>query len=141
MVHRISGAGLQVRQYFHRYSEDALDLCDVFGSYSPGATSLASTVPLPAPMPEPLDHCGVIYSTGEGIIEQITDAGTLQSISELRDKIISSSDGHRGMHIVEVAVGKQCRPGQPTSRILDILESNTRRAYEIYLDENQVFRF
>jgi 3'-5' exonuclease len=36
MVNRISAAGLQVRQYFHRYTEDALDLCDVLGSYAPG---------------------------------------------------------------------------------------------------------
>jgi predicted PolB exonuclease-like 3'-5' exonuclease len=36
MVNRISAAGLQVRPYFHRYSEDALDLCDVLGSYVPG---------------------------------------------------------------------------------------------------------
>ena len=37
MVNRVPAAGLQVRPYFHRYTEDALDLCDVFGSYSPGA--------------------------------------------------------------------------------------------------------
>ena len=36
MVNRISAAGLQVRQYFHRYTEDALDICDVLGSYVPG---------------------------------------------------------------------------------------------------------
>jgi predicted PolB exonuclease-like 3'-5' exonuclease len=36
MVNRISAAGLQVRQYFHRYTEHALDLCDVLGSYVPG---------------------------------------------------------------------------------------------------------
>jgi 3'-5' exonuclease len=36
MVNRISAGGLQVRQYFHRYTEDALDLCDVLGSYVPG---------------------------------------------------------------------------------------------------------
>src|SRR5215471_15181548 len=36
MVNRISAAGLQARQYFHRYTEDALDLCDVLGSYVPG---------------------------------------------------------------------------------------------------------
>src|SRR6266516_4864802 len=36
MVNRIPGGGLQTRQYFHRYTEDALDLCDVFGSYRPG---------------------------------------------------------------------------------------------------------
>lgn len=37
MVNRVSCAALHVRPYFHRYYEDALDLCDVFGSYSPGA--------------------------------------------------------------------------------------------------------
>ena len=33
MVNRVPAAGLHVRQYFHRYTEDALDLCDVLGSY------------------------------------------------------------------------------------------------------------
>src|SRR5215469_5730544 len=37
MVNRISAAGLQVRPYFHRFSDDALDLCDTLGSFSPGA--------------------------------------------------------------------------------------------------------
>jgi predicted PolB exonuclease-like 3'-5' exonuclease len=37
MINRISAGGLSVRPYFHRYYDDALDLCDVFGSYSPGA--------------------------------------------------------------------------------------------------------
>jgi predicted PolB exonuclease-like 3'-5' exonuclease len=36
MVNRVSGFGLQVRPYFYRYSDDALDLCDVLGSYVPG---------------------------------------------------------------------------------------------------------
>ena len=37
MVNCISAAGLQVRSYFHRYSDDAIDLCDALGSFSPGA--------------------------------------------------------------------------------------------------------
>jgi len=37
MVYRISAAGLRVRPYFHRFSDDALDLCDALGSFSPGA--------------------------------------------------------------------------------------------------------
>jgi predicted PolB exonuclease-like 3'-5' exonuclease len=37
MVNRVSAEGLQVRPYFHRYGDDALDLCDVLGSYVPGA--------------------------------------------------------------------------------------------------------
>jgi hypothetical protein len=42
MVNRISAAGLQVRQYFHRYTDDALDLCDVLASYVPGGSRVAS---------------------------------------------------------------------------------------------------
>jgi len=37
MVNRIAANGLQVRDYFHRYTDDALDLCDILGSYVPGA--------------------------------------------------------------------------------------------------------
>jgi predicted PolB exonuclease-like 3'-5' exonuclease len=37
MVNRVAAGGLQVRPYLHRYSEDALDLCDVLGSYVPSA--------------------------------------------------------------------------------------------------------
>ena len=37
MVNRVSAAGLQVRPYFNRYYDDALDLCDVLGSYASGA--------------------------------------------------------------------------------------------------------
>jgi 3'-5' exonuclease len=37
MVNRISAEGLQMRPYFHRYAEDAPDLCDALGSYGPGA--------------------------------------------------------------------------------------------------------
>ena len=37
MVNRISAGGLHVRSYFNRYSDDALDLCDILGSYTPGA--------------------------------------------------------------------------------------------------------
>ena len=36
MVNRVSAGGLQVRQYFHRYTDHALDLCDALGSYMPG---------------------------------------------------------------------------------------------------------
>ena len=36
MVNRVSATSLQVRQYFRRYTEDALDICDVLGSYAPG---------------------------------------------------------------------------------------------------------
>src|SRR5215468_3894525 len=37
MVNRVSVEGLYVRPYFYRYSDDALDLCDVLGSFAPGS--------------------------------------------------------------------------------------------------------
>ena len=37
MVNRVSAAGLQVRPYFNRYFDDAIDLCDVLASYASGA--------------------------------------------------------------------------------------------------------
>jgi 3'-5' exonuclease len=37
MVNRLPAIGLQVRRYFHRYYDDALDLCDALASFGPGA--------------------------------------------------------------------------------------------------------
>jgi predicted PolB exonuclease-like 3'-5' exonuclease len=34
MVHSVSAPGLSARQYFNRYTEDALDLCDALSSFS-----------------------------------------------------------------------------------------------------------
>jgi predicted PolB exonuclease-like 3'-5' exonuclease len=35
MVHGVSAPGLSARAYFNRYTEDAIDLCDVLSSFSP----------------------------------------------------------------------------------------------------------
>ena len=37
MVNRVPAASLQVRPYFNRYFDDAVDLCDVLASYASGA--------------------------------------------------------------------------------------------------------
>jgi predicted PolB exonuclease-like 3'-5' exonuclease len=34
MVHAIAAPGLSARPYFHRYTDDAVDLCDILGSFS-----------------------------------------------------------------------------------------------------------
>lgn len=39
MVHKVPAIGLSARPYFNRYSDDAIDLCDVLSSYSPQAKS------------------------------------------------------------------------------------------------------
>src|SRR5205085_6683533 len=35
MVHGVAAPGLTLRPYFNRYTEDAIDLCDVLSSFSP----------------------------------------------------------------------------------------------------------
>jgi predicted PolB exonuclease-like 3'-5' exonuclease len=37
MVHKVPAFGLSARPYFHRYTDDVVDLCDVLSSFSPGA--------------------------------------------------------------------------------------------------------
>jgi len=39
MAHKVSAIGLSVRPYFNRYTDDAIDLCDVLSSFSPNAKS------------------------------------------------------------------------------------------------------
>jgi 3'-5' exonuclease len=76
MVNRVPGAGLQVRPYFHRYGEDALDLCDVFGSYSPGARvrldEICKVVGLPG-KPSGIDG---------GEVEPMVEAGRIAEVAQ-----------------------------------------------------------
>jgi predicted PolB exonuclease-like 3'-5' exonuclease len=37
MVRKVPAAGLSARPYFHRYTDHAVDLCDVLSSFAPGA--------------------------------------------------------------------------------------------------------
>jgi 3'-5' exonuclease len=40
MVNRVAAGGLEVRPYFHRFTDDALDLCDALGSFGPAKVKL-----------------------------------------------------------------------------------------------------
>ena len=44
MIHSIAAPGLAERSYFHRYSEDALDLCDALSSFSSGARATLNEI-------------------------------------------------------------------------------------------------
>jgi 3'-5' exonuclease len=74
MVNRVSAGGLQVRPYFHRFTDDALDLCDALGSFSPGARvkldELSKILDLPG-KPEGLDGSRVEEMVGAGQIEEV----------------------------------------------------------------------
>jgi predicted PolB exonuclease-like 3'-5' exonuclease len=44
MIHSIAAPGLAERSYFHRYREDALDLCDALSSFSSGARATLNEI-------------------------------------------------------------------------------------------------
>src|SRR5262249_49487077 len=74
MVNRISAGGLQVRQYFHRYTDDAIDLCDVLGSYIPGGKvkldEISRILGLPG-KPDGVDGSRVEEMIFDGQIEEV----------------------------------------------------------------------
>jgi 3'-5' exonuclease len=75
MVNRVAAGGLQVRQYFHRYTEDALDLCDVLGSYVPGGKVKLDEVSKIFGLrgkPEGVDGSNVEEMVSAGRIEEVS---------------------------------------------------------------------
>jgi predicted PolB exonuclease-like 3'-5' exonuclease len=74
MVNRASAVGLQVRSYFHRYSDDALDLYDTLGSFSPGSSvklDEISKILALSGKPEGLDGSRVEEMVLAGQIEEV----------------------------------------------------------------------
>ena len=75
MVNRVPAVGLQVRQYFHRYTEDALDLYDVLGSYVPGAKVKLDDVS------KILGLSGKPASIDGGRVEEMVLAGQIEEVA------------------------------------------------------------
>jgi predicted PolB exonuclease-like 3'-5' exonuclease len=75
MVNRISAEGLQVRPYFHRYAEDALDLCDVLGSYVPGSKVKLDEVG------KILGLSGKPEGLDGGRVEEMVNAGEIEEVA------------------------------------------------------------
>jgi predicted PolB exonuclease-like 3'-5' exonuclease len=76
MVHKVSAAGLSARPYFHRYTDDAIDLCDVLSSFAPGAKAglheLCHVMRLPG-KPDTINGADVDRYFREGRIREIAD--------------------------------------------------------------------
>jgi 3'-5' exonuclease len=76
MVHGISAPGLSTRPYFHRYTEDAVDLCDALSSFSPGGKAtlheISRVMGLPG-KPKGIDGAEVEHYFNEGKIKEIAD--------------------------------------------------------------------
>jgi predicted PolB exonuclease-like 3'-5' exonuclease len=74
MVNKVSAPGFNVRPYFHRFTEDALDLCDALSSYgSNGKTKLdeiCKILGLPG-NPEGVNGSNVEQMVAEGRIADV----------------------------------------------------------------------
>jgi predicted PolB exonuclease-like 3'-5' exonuclease len=74
MVNRVSAPGLSARDYFRRYTEDALDLCDVLSSFDARSkvslNDLCRILSLPG-KPEGMDGSQVERYVNEGRIAEV----------------------------------------------------------------------
>jgi predicted PolB exonuclease-like 3'-5' exonuclease len=76
MVHGVAAPGLAARQYFHRYTEDAVDLCDLLSSFSSQAKAtlheLCRVMGLPG-KPDEMSGAEVEKYYRDGHIRQIAE--------------------------------------------------------------------
>ena len=74
MTYKVSALGLSARPYFHRYTDDAIDLCDVLSSFAPSAKAtlheLCRVMGLPG-KPDGIDGSEVERYFHEGRIKEI----------------------------------------------------------------------
>jgi hypothetical protein len=76
MIHAVAAPGLTARPYFNRYTEDAMDLCDVLSSFAPhtkaSLNELSKIMGLPG-KPDDIDGGEVEKYFHEGRIQEIAD--------------------------------------------------------------------
>jgi 3'-5' exonuclease len=76
MIHGVSAPGLAARLYFNRYTEDAVDLCDILSSFAPhtkaSLNELSKIMGMPG-KPEGIDGNEVERYFLEGKIKEIAD--------------------------------------------------------------------
>jgi 3'-5' exonuclease len=76
MTNKVSARGLSARPYFNRYTDDAIDLCDVLSSFAPGAKAtlheLCRVMGLPG-KPDGIDGGEVEKYFRDGRIKEIAD--------------------------------------------------------------------
>src|SRR6516165_116690 len=76
MVHGVAAPGLALRPYFNRYTEDAVDLCDVLSSFSPQGKAtlheMCRVMGLPG-KPDGMSGADVEQYSREGRLHEIAD--------------------------------------------------------------------
>ena len=77
MINEVSAPGLLVRPYFNRYTEDALDLCDVLSSFAPhtkaSLNELSRIMGMPG-KPDDIDGSQVEQHFLDGKVKEIADS-------------------------------------------------------------------
>ena len=76
MINEVSAPGLSARPYFNRYTEDALDLCDVLSSFAPhtkaSLNELSKIMGMPG-KPDNIDGSEVEQYFLDGKIKEVAD--------------------------------------------------------------------
>lgn len=87
MVHGVAAPGLRKRAYFNRYSDDAIDLCDVLGSFTARAKvtldELSKILGLPG-KPEGIDGSKVGNYVRAGRIQEVANYCECDVVSTFR---------------------------------------------------------
>jgi len=87
MIHGVSAPGLAARLYFNRYTEDAVDLCDILSSFAPhtkaSLNELSKIMGLPG-KPEGIDGSEVERYFLEGRIKEIADYCEIDVVNTYR---------------------------------------------------------
>jgi 3'-5' exonuclease len=87
MIHGVSAPGLDARLYFNRYTEDAVDLCDILSSFAPhtkaSLNELSKIMGLPG-KPEGIDGSEVERYFLEGRIKEIADYCEMDVVNTYR---------------------------------------------------------
>jgi len=87
MIHSVSAPGLAARLYFNRYTEDAVDLCDILSSFAPHSKAslneLSKIMGLPG-KPEGIDGAEVERYFLEGKTKEIADYCAVDVVNTYR---------------------------------------------------------
>jgi predicted PolB exonuclease-like 3'-5' exonuclease len=74
MLHRISAPGLSIRPYFHRFTDDAVDLCDVLSSFGRTKATLHEISRM-------LGFAGKASGIDGGQVEQLVAEGRIAEVA------------------------------------------------------------
>ena len=74
MLHRIAAPGLSCRPYFHRYTDDAVDLCDVLSSFGRAKATLHEISRM-------LGFAGKASGIDGGQVEQLVAEGRIGEVA------------------------------------------------------------